>query len=58
MAGFPRPKLYQVFNMGIGMTVFVDKTKAEQVVRAIESANHKVWTIGEVTRGNGIVELT
>jgi phosphoribosylformylglycinamidine cyclo-ligase len=53
----PEAEMYQVFNMGIGMTVFVDKTKVNQVLRAIQLAKHEVWIIGEVSRGNGIAEL-
>jgi phosphoribosylformylglycinamidine cyclo-ligase len=50
----PEDEMYQVFNMGIGMTVFVPAAKAEDVLRAIRT-RHKAWLIGEITRGTGEV---
>lgn len=50
----PEDEMYQVFNMGIGMTIFTSAEKADAVLRAIEP-RHKAWVIGEVTRGKGDV---
>jgi phosphoribosylformylglycinamidine cyclo-ligase len=50
----PEDEMYQVFNMGIGMTVFTSAEKADAVLRAIQ-AKHKAWIIGEVARGKGEV---
>ena len=46
-------ELYQVFNMGIGLTVVVSSATAEAVCSAIKSAGHKAWLIGEVVKGRG-----
>ncbi|MCW5558309.1 MAG: phosphoribosylformylglycinamidine cyclo-ligase [Verrucomicrobiae bacterium] len=51
--GVAEDELYQVFNMGIGMTVTVAPESAAAVLRAIERAGHRVWRIGEVVRGSG-----
>jgi len=51
--GVPEAELYQVFNMGIGMTVIVAADHADAVLRAIRAAKHPAWIIGEVVRGTG-----
>ena len=53
----PEPEMYQVFNMGIGMTFFVAAEKAGAVLAQIEASRMKAWQIGEVTKGSGVVEL-
>ncbi|MBI3417625.1 MAG: phosphoribosylformylglycinamidine cyclo-ligase [Verrucomicrobia bacterium] len=52
-SGVPDAELYQVFNMGIGMTVIVAAEHADAVLRFIKSHNHSAWQIGEVLRGRG-----
>jgi phosphoribosylformylglycinamidine cyclo-ligase len=49
----PEEELYQVFNMGIGMTVIVAAAKANAVLQAIKAAKQKAWIIGEVVKGSG-----
>lgn len=51
--GVPEPELYQVFNMGIGMTFIVASEKADAVQRFIRTQKLKCWTIGEVVKGKG-----
>ena len=46
-------EIYQVFNMGIGMTVIVAGDKADAVLKTIRAQKHKAWIIGEVVRGKG-----
>jgi phosphoribosylformylglycinamidine cyclo-ligase len=46
-------ELYQVFNMGIGMTMIVAGEKADAVLRFIRRRGQTAWIIGEVTRGTG-----
>jgi phosphoribosylaminoimidazole (AIR) synthetase len=53
----PDDEAYQVFNMGIGMVAIVSSEKAKVATRLIEGHGHKVWTIGEVTRGAGVTKL-
>jgi phosphoribosylformylglycinamidine cyclo-ligase len=50
-------EMYQVFNMGIGMVVFVSENRTRHVLRAIHDQKHKAFVIGEVLRGRGIVVL-
>jgi phosphoribosylformylglycinamidine cyclo-ligase len=57
-AKVPDSELYQVFNMGIGMTLIVAQAKAEAVLGRIAALKHKAWRIGEVVRGRGRVQLT
>ena len=56
-SGVPEMELYQVFNMGIGMTVIVSPAKSEAVLKFIRSQKQKAWVIGEVTRGRGTVKI-
>jgi phosphoribosylformylglycinamidine cyclo-ligase len=53
----PDAELYQVFNMGIGMTLIVQPERAAAVLRFITSQGHKCWPIGEVTKGKGRVRI-
>ena len=46
-------ELYQVFNMGIGMTVVVPEPKADDVLTFIRAAKHPAWVIGEIVPGTG-----
>ena len=51
--GVPEDELYQVFNMGIGMTAIVAVDRADEVLRAISATKHRAWIIGEVVKGKG-----
>ncbi len=51
--GVEQGELYEVFNMGIGMTVTVAADRADAVLRFIRSHHHPAWLIGEVVRGTG-----
>jgi len=55
--GVPEAELYQVFNMGIGMTALVAPGQAEQVLKFIRARKHQAWVIGEVVRGRGRTRL-
>ena len=55
--GVDGTELYQVFNMGIGMTVVADGEKADAVLRAIQKAGHPAWIIGEIAKGRGKTQL-
>jgi phosphoribosylformylglycinamidine cyclo-ligase len=53
-SGVPREELYQVFNMGIGMTFIVASSQADSVLQFIKkSARSGAWIIGEVVKGKG-----
>ncbi|MSU43964.1 MAG: phosphoribosylformylglycinamidine cyclo-ligase [Pedosphaera sp.] len=55
--GVDEAELYQVFNMGIGMTVTVAADKADAVLKSIRAAEHKAWIIGEVVKGTGVARI-
>jgi phosphoribosylformylglycinamidine cyclo-ligase len=55
--GVPEEELYQVFNMGIGMTVIVDGDKADAILNSIRAQRHGAWIIGEVVKGKGIAKV-
>ena len=49
--GVDDAELYQVFNMGIGLTAIVADEQADAVVRTIRAANFRAWIIGDVVKG-------
>jgi phosphoribosylformylglycinamidine cyclo-ligase len=53
----PEAELYQVFNMGIGMTVICDASKTAAVIKQAAAAGISAWQIGEVTKGYGRVQI-
>ena len=55
--GVPEPELYQVFNMGIGMTLTVAANEADAVLEFCRRRNHRAWRIGEVVKGRGRVKV-
>jgi phosphoribosylformylglycinamidine cyclo-ligase len=56
--GVATEELYEVFNMGIGITIFVAAEAADAVVEFFRKARLKPYVIGEVTKGSGKVHLT
>ncbi len=52
--GVPEAELYQVFNMGIGMTLFVAADQVAAVLKFIAARKTKAWVIGEVVKGTGV----
>jgi len=55
--GITFEELYQVFNMGIGMTLIVDPDSVDDVLKAFKKAKLQPYVIGEVTKGTGQVRL-
>jgi phosphoribosylformylglycinamidine cyclo-ligase len=55
--GVPEEELYQVFNMGIGMTAIVAPDNADAALKFIRAHRHKAWIIGEVVRGRGLARI-
>ncbi|HTI72747.1 MAG TPA: phosphoribosylformylglycinamidine cyclo-ligase [Candidatus Limnocylindria bacterium] len=55
--GVNEAELYQVFNMGIGMTVIVDADQADKVNQAIGGLGFESWIIGEIVRGEGLCKV-
>jgi phosphoribosylformylglycinamidine cyclo-ligase len=50
-------EMFRVFNMGIGMTVFVNADDAEKIMEEISETGLKPEIIGEVVEGNKKVIL-
>jgi phosphoribosylformylglycinamidine cyclo-ligase len=55
--GVPDEELYQVFNMGIGMTIIVGGARADSVLKFIRAQKQKAWIIGEVVKGKGLARV-
>lgn len=51
-------ELYEVFNMGIGMTLFADAKAADEIVKALRKAKLKAYVVGDVVKGSGKVHLS
>ncbi len=55
--GVPEEELYQVFNMGIGMTIIVAADRADETLRFIRAQKQTAWMIGEVVKGRGVAKV-
>jgi phosphoribosylformylglycinamidine cyclo-ligase len=55
--GVEDSELYQVFNMGIGMTIIVPAEKADSTLKWILGQKHTAWIIGEVVKGKGVAKV-
>jgi phosphoribosylformylglycinamidine cyclo-ligase len=51
--GVSEAELYEVFNMGIGMTAIVAGDHVNEVLKFIHAHGHAAWRIGEVVHGKG-----
>lgn len=47
-----REEMYRTFNMGVGMILAVDKEKADDILRLVQS--FEAYIIGEVCEGSGV----
>jgi phosphoribosylformylglycinamidine cyclo-ligase len=55
--GVTPEELYEVFNMGIGMTLFVAPEAADAVMQHFRKAKIRPFLLGEVSKGAGKVHL-
>ncbi len=55
--GVPQNELYQVFNMGIGMTLIVKANQVDSMMRFIKKAGTPAWIIGETVKGTGLSKV-
>jgi len=55
--GVAEVELYQVFNMGIGMTIIVAAGQADAALRFIRARRQAAWIIGEIVRGTGLAKI-
>ncbi len=48
----PERDMFNTFNMGVGMTVVVDKNDADKAVEAINATGEEAYILGELVEGN------
>ena len=46
--------MYNVFNMGIGMVIIVDRQDAEKAMQILKNCDEEPYIIGEVIEGEGV----
>jgi len=49
--------MYNTFNMGIGMVIAVDGNVSEEIISFINELGEKAYLIGEITEGEGRIEI-
>ena len=52
--GVPHREMFNIFNMGIGMVLAIDRSQAERAIGILEAAGEKASIIGQVTAGEGV----
>ncbi|WP_460173353.1 phosphoribosylformylglycinamidine cyclo-ligase [Vulcanisaeta sp. JCM 14467] len=57
-AGVSHEEMHRVFNMGIGMVIFVSRENVEEVVRVLSGRGEEVIELGRVEEGQGIKVIT
>jgi phosphoribosylformylglycinamidine cyclo-ligase len=56
--GVARDEMFRTFNMGVGMVVIADPSRAEAIIASARAAGVPAWKLGHVTRGAGQVVLS
>nr|WP_263313739.1 phosphoribosylformylglycinamidine cyclo-ligase [Mammaliicoccus sp. Marseille-Q6498] len=51
-------EMYNIFNMGIGFVLVVDKKDEKEVLDILEAHDEKAYVIGNITEGTGKVNLS
>ncbi|MBT8143198.1 MAG: phosphoribosylformylglycinamidine cyclo-ligase [Gammaproteobacteria bacterium] len=51
-------EMWRTFNCGVGLIVVVPGNEAERTVDLLSDSGEHAWIAGEITRGDGTVELT
>ena len=50
--------MFNTFNMGVGMTVVVDKADADKAVEVLKVAGEEAYILGELIEGDYGVVIT
>ncbi len=58
VGNIPERDMFNTFNMGVGMTVVVDKADAEKAVEAVKAAGEDAYILGELIEGDYGVVIT
>jgi len=53
----PERDMFNTFNMGVGMCAALPAEQADKAVQVLAEAGEKAFVIGEVTKGDGGIEL-
>ena len=48
----PERDMFNTFNMGVGMTVVVDKNDVDKAIAAIKAAGEDAYVLGELVNGD------
>ena len=54
-SGISDEKMYNTFNMGIGMVLCLDGAEEEKALETLRSLNEEPVRLGEVVRGRGVI---
>ncbi len=57
-SGVPHDEMYKVFNMGVGMVIFVSQEHGEDVKRELAKKNFNAIELGKVTSSHSEVRIT
>lgn len=52
VGGIPERDMFNTFNMGVGMTVVVDKNDADKAIAAINETGEEAYVLGELTESD------
>ena len=52
--GIPRREMFNIFNMGIGMVIALDKSQADKALEILARAGRTASIIGRVCQGEGV----
>lgn len=55
-AGLSEEQALKTFNMGLGVVLIVDPTRAEEVEAALAAAGEESYRVGEIVQGSGVVQ--
>jgi phosphoribosylformylglycinamidine cyclo-ligase len=51
VGGIDSREMHHVFNMGLGLVLFLNAEEADEGVRLLKEAGERAWLIGEVVKG-------
>ena len=52
VGNIPEHDMFNTFNMGVGMTVVVDKADADKAISAIKAAGEEAYVLGELVESD------
>ena len=55
--GIPERDMFNTFNMGVGMSIVVDKNDVEKALEVLKANGEDAYVIGEIVEGEESVVL-